>query len=302
MSNWGLWLVVGHRCGNPTIEILQDTLRRDAVNPATNRRFFDPTLLERGFLWPQKNVITMTPVSNQVADAERVLRLREMFKDDVLEHDFFNAPQTQLESVYEATGVEGVLDSFFRMARSKQQKLLYAVNIDLEGELKTTPQLSMRDMRSFMSHLPGEPCAGITHPAAFIGQEGTSFNPHIEDCAFQAVNRHIAGAPKMCFMIPPRFFSAFVLLLPKLGVVTNDKFCTSLLNHNYIFLDPRTVVEYGIPVFTVVQKPGDVLYLLPHTIHWGINLGLNLNESVNIASASWAKSGMIAPRRCPCLM
>ena len=51
----------------------------------------------------------------------------------------------------------------------------------------------------------------------------------------------------------------------------------------------------------VIQRPGDVLYVLPHAIHWGINLGLNINEGINIASASWAKSGLIAPTRCPCL-
>ncbi|KAE8737752.1 hypothetical protein FOCC_FOCC016781, partial [Frankliniella occidentalis] len=39
---------------------------------------------------------------------------------------------------------------------------------------------------------------------------------------------------------------------------------------------------------------------MPHTIHWGINLGLNINESMNIASASWAESGMLAPGSCSC--
>lgn len=51
----------------------------------------------------------------------------------------------------------------------------------------------------------------------------------------------------------------------------------------------------------VVQWPGDILYLLPHVIHWGINSGINLNETVNIASASWASSGMMAPGRCGCV-
>ena len=103
----------------------------------------------------------------------------------------------QREKILDMSGLDGVLNRFFESLGHPHHMIMYATNITLQEDLKTTDELSMGDMQSFMKHLPGEPCAGITSPAAFIGQESTAFNPHIEDCAFQGVNRHIAGKPKI---------------------------------------------------------------------------------------------------------
>jgi len=94
-------------------------------------------------------------------------------------------------------GVSGVLDQFFRMASDRRQAILYGTNISLQEPLRTTKDLSMDQIKSYMEHLPGGLCTGINVPGAFVGQDGTSFNPHIEDCAFAAINRHVAGAAKL---------------------------------------------------------------------------------------------------------
>ncbi|XP_026287763.2 uncharacterized protein LOC113213048 [Frankliniella occidentalis] len=286
------------------VNIVKDTLRTDANNPETGRPFFDPSLQLRRNVWPEKHVYEMTPASNKETDSDQVMELRKMFKRKILRHDFLSnskeKKQTDLEKTYNASGVNGVLTEFFEQVLKRRKRILYAVNMTLEKDLRTTKDLAMSEMRSLMEHLPGGPRAGINCPAVSIGQEGATFNPHIEYCAFQGVDRLIAGAPKLWFIIPPRFYSAYLQLIKKTGVDEFDMFCNSLLLHNKMFLDPRTVIQYGIPVFTVVQQPGDIVYLLPHTIHWGINLGLNINESMNIASASWAVSGMLAPGSCSC--
>lgn len=99
--------------------------------------------------------------------------------------------------MYEECGINGVIDEFFAIVRDRKRRMLYAVNINLQERLKTTRDIAMDEMKSFMEHLPGGSCIGINTPGAFVGQEGTSFNPHIEDCAFPAVNRHVAGAAKI---------------------------------------------------------------------------------------------------------
>jgi len=78
------------------IRAVKDTVRRDAVNPETTRPFFDPTLMKRSNLWPQKNVFNMTPASNEETDTARVQLLRRAFKEQVLKHDFQDRQEENL--------------------------------------------------------------------------------------------------------------------------------------------------------------------------------------------------------------
>ena len=74
---------------------------------------------------------------------------------------------------------------------------MYAVNIKLQEQLQTSSNMSMADMESSISLLPGEPISGINEPAAFVGQDGACFCLHTDDCQFIACNRQIAGAYKI---------------------------------------------------------------------------------------------------------
>ncbi|XP_052131163.1 uncharacterized protein LOC127751527 [Frankliniella occidentalis] len=53
-------------------------------------------------------------------------------------------------------------------------------------------------------------------------------------------------------------------------------------------------------IHSVRQRVGDVLYVLPFAIHWGVNLGFTVNEAVNCSSKSWLRSGLISRPMCRC--
>jgi hypothetical protein len=138
------------------------------------------------------------------------------------------------------------------------------------------------------------------------------------------------------FVVPPRYYSAMCMLLASLGLSMNDRHCVVFIQHKFIWVDPRFVISMGIPVDTVshlrhffmftyksyififfhcyvniqlsctflsaqiIQLPGDIVCVLPNAVHWGVNLGLNINEAVNVASTHWALPGMLCPERCQC--
>ena len=66
------------------------------------------------------------------------------------------------------------------------------------------------------------------------------------------------------FIIPPRFYSAFCKLIAKMGITEAERHCEQFINHNNFFIDPRTVVQYGIPVFSV----GFLLELEHHFVQY----------------------------------
>jgi hypothetical protein len=108
-------------------------------------------------------------------------------------HIIFLCRATILES---EAGVNGALNCLFSRLNKRDHKMLYGTSITLESTVHTSRNLYMDGMKSYISLLE-EPCAGITSSTVFLGQEGTCFNLHIEDCAFEIVNRHVAGAPKV---------------------------------------------------------------------------------------------------------
>lgn len=96
-----------------------------------------------------------------------------------------------------AKGVDGALEKLFEILRDKSQKLIYAPNICSTEWLQTTPTSAMKDMVTNIDDLPGGPHLGITAPSIYIGSEASTFNLHIEDHAFESVNRLVAGKPKV---------------------------------------------------------------------------------------------------------
>jgi hypothetical protein len=96
-------------------------------------------------------------------------------------------------------GVGALLDSLMNLLadEKKPQPILYAHNIDMPTPLQTTKVVSMNNVVSHIKHLPGGRHKGIVSPTVYIGSEGATFNIHREDCAFEGINRHVAGAPKV---------------------------------------------------------------------------------------------------------
>ena len=89
------------------------------------------------------------------------------------------------------------------------------------------------------------------------------------------------GKPKIWFVFHPNnrdeFANGFRKLFPK-----EYKECNQYHRHKTIFVDPVKVQEaMAIPVYKIVQRPGDMVVTWPGTFHWGYIAGLNASMAVN---------------------
>ena len=59
-------------------------------------------------------------------------------------------------------------------------------------------------------------------------------------------------------------------------------------------LSPSVLKSEGIPVYRVVQNPGEFVLTLPRAYHSGFNCGFNCAEAVNVAPVDWLPHGQCA--------
>ncbi|XP_052123575.1 probable lysine-specific demethylase 4A [Frankliniella occidentalis] len=118
--------------------------------------------------------------------------------------------------------------------------------------------------------------------------------------SFCALNRHVAGAPKVWLCVPPAHYGAFCTMIRNLPIPVEQTSLLCQVLHKEIWIDPRMVISCGIPVYPIVQMPRDIVLLLPNTIHWGYNMGFNVNEAINFVNRSWIPPGMLSHQRCKC--
>ncbi|KAK3918261.1 Lysine-specific demethylase 4D [Frankliniella fusca] len=274
---------------------------------------FRPLLLQRRCRWREAGFYQVTTASEGSNKAhERTLRnRREEFRQDFLALDFGNPEKSNLEQVLDAAGVGPCIDEFYARLRKRNSPIMYAANMDLktlgedlqvEVNLKITENASMSEMQSLIKYLgeEGDDYPGINRPTVYVGTEASLFQCHREDVSLQAINMHVAGAPKIWFVVPPKYLNAFCKVVEKLGLSAEERQCTSILQHKFFFLDPRVLLQEKIPVHTIIQRPGDIVYLLPNAVHFGFNVGWNVNEAVNCCSKTYCLPGMLAPQRCNC--
>eukprot|EP00884_Botryococcus_braunii_P010329 jgi/Botrbrau1/19298/Bobra.0073s0041.1 len=138
---------------------------------------------------------------------------------------------------------------------------------------------------SLLRHMP-EDMAGVNYPWLYVGMLFSCFAWHIEDHMLYSINYHHVGAPKRWYGVPhtaiDQFETCFKATLPKLFERQPDLLC-----HLVTMLSPRILREHNIPVYKVLQEPGDLVVTFPGGYHCGFNLGFNCAEAVNFAPPEW---------------
>ncbi|KAG6405770.1 hypothetical protein SASPL_133364 [Salvia splendens] len=98
------------------------------------------------------------------------------------------------------------------------------------------------------------------------------------------------GEPKCWYSVPGNEADAFEKVmrdsLPDLFEAQPD-----LLFQLVTMLNPSVLIEKGVPVYSIIQEPGNFVITFPRSYHGGFNLGLNCAEAVNFAPADWLPHG-----------
>ncbi|CAA0838763.1 transcription factor jumonji (jmjC) domain-containing protein [Striga hermonthica] len=132
--------------------------------------------------------------------------------------------------------------------------------------------------------------AGVMVPWLYIGMLFSSFCWHFEDHCFYSMNYLHWGEPKYWYSVPGNEADAFEKVmrssLPDLFEAQPD-----LLFQLVTMLNPSVLQEKGVPVYSIIQEPGNFVITFPHSYHGGFNLGLNCAEAVNFAPADWLPHG-----------
>ena len=134
---------------------------------------------------------------------------------------------------------------------------------------------------------------GVVVPWIYFGMLFSSFCWHVEDHMFYSVNYHHFGDPKVWYGVPSSsaslFEETFRTALPEQFSAQPD-----LLFHLVTLLSPSVLQAKGVPVYRVVQEPGNFVVTFPNGYHGGFNAGLNCAEAVNFAPYDWLRFGHLA--------
>ncbi|KAL2348037.1 hypothetical protein Fmac_002037 [Flemingia macrophylla] len=131
---------------------------------------------------------------------------------------------------------------------------------------------------------------GVMVPWLYIGMLFSSFCWHFEDHCFYSMNYLHWGEAKCWYSVPGNQASAFEEVmrssLPDLFDAQPD-----LLFQLVTMLNPSVLQENGVPVYSILQEPGNFVITFPRSYHGGFNLGLNCAEAVNFAPSDWLPFG-----------
>ncbi|KAJ4712113.1 Transcription factor jumonji (JmjC) domain protein [Melia azedarach] len=145
-------------------------------------------------------------------------------------------------------------------------------------------------LKGSMLRLVHHNITGVMVPWLYIGMLFSAFCWHFEDHCFYSMNYHHWGEPKCWYSIPGGEAGAFEKVmrnsLPDLFDAQPD-----LLFQLVTMLNPSVLQENGVPVYSVLQEPGNFVITFPRSYHAGFNFGLNCAEAVNFAPADWLPHG-----------
>ncbi|GJN35658.1 hypothetical protein PR202_gb24453 [Eleusine coracana subsp. coracana] len=138
-----------------------------------------------------------------------------------------------------------------------------------------------------------EDISGVVVPWLYVGMCFSSFCWHVEDHFLYSLNYMHFGEPKVWYGVPGaeavKLEESMRKNLPKLFEEQPD-----LLHELVTQLSPSVLKSEGVPVYRVVQNPGEFVLTLPRAYHSGFNCGFNCAEAVNVAPVDWLPHGQCA--------
>ena len=126
---------------------------------------------------------------------------------------------------------------------------------------------------------------GINVPWMYYGNLFTTFCWHNEDNYMYSINYHHWGAPKQWYGVPGTDEDAAGLekvFKNYLSMKMREE--PDLLHHITTMFSPRLLQTAGVPVYKLLQFPGEFVVTFPRAFHGGFSMGPNIGEAVNFAT------------------
>ncbi|XP_054813264.1 lysine-specific demethylase JMJ13-like [Prosopis cineraria] len=165
--------------------------------------------------------------------------------------------------------------------------------------LKNFSRLQKSTLRFIDREIPG-----ITDPMLYIGMLFSMFAWHVEDHYLYSINYHHSGANKTWYGVPSYAASQFeevtsdhVFHNKILSKHDGEAGAFQALAHKTTMFSPNVLIQHGVPVYKVLQKPGEFVITFPRAYHAGFSHGFNCGEAVNFAVSDWFPFGAEATRR-----
>lgn len=139
---------------------------------------------------------------------------------------------------------------------------------------------------------------GINVPWMYFGNLFSTFCWHNEDNYLYSINYHHWGAPKVWYGVPGTETSAKGLeqvFKSYLSMKMRD--VPDLMYHITTMFSPRLLQNAKVPVYKIIQHPGEFVITFPMAFHGGFSMGPNAGEAVNFATHDWILHGADANER-----
>lgn len=126
---------------------------------------------------------------------------------------------------------------------------------------------------------------GINVPWMYFGNLFSTFCWHNEDNYLYSINYHHWGAPKQWYGVPgTKKDSEGLEKVFKSYLSMKMRDVPDLLHHITTMFSPRLLQSGGVPVYKILQHPGEFIVTFPRAFHGGFSLGPNCGEAVNFAT------------------
>jgi len=238
---------------------------------------------------------------------------RKEYSIDNLEKDYWNIVETQSQSVIVEYGNDVDAQAFGSgFPSSERGRCIESATIDVDKVDLPEPKFGTDDFyKETWWNLNNIPCApdsilrhikvginGINVPWMYYGSLFSTFCWHNEDNYLYSINYHHWGAPKQWYGVPGNKKDAEGLekvFKNYLSMKMRD--VPDLLHHITTMFSPRLLQQGGVPVYKIVQNPGEFVVTFPRAFHGGFSYGPNVGEAVNFATHDWIHHGADANER-----
>ncbi|OWA50677.1 hypothetical protein BV898_15187 [Hypsibius exemplaris] len=112
---------------------------------------------------------------------------------------------------------------------------------------------------------------------------------HLEDAFLPSINLNMGPGSKMWYFVPRAYYRQVQALYARVGLSPKGDGCSHHFQHKRLAPFYHTLLAAGIPVFYLVQRPGDVIFVDGCVFHEVINWGYGFSQATNILLPSWTR-------------